>query len=101
MRIISEKKLKEFAILHPDAKMPLERWIAVIRSLKLDNLNQIKDFFRSADIISNNKVIFNIGGNKYRLIAGVYIAKKGKKDIIYTIWIGTHSEYDKIDVNNL
>jgi mRNA interferase HigB len=54
-------------------------------------------FFGSADILPNNRVIFNIGGNKYRLIAGIHIAKEGKQDIAYTIWIGTHSEYDKID----
>jgi len=101
VRIISEKKLKDFASLYPDAKMPLERWVTVVKSLKLESLNQIKGFFGSADVISKNRVIFNIGGNKYRLVTGVFIAKKGKKDIIYTIWIGTHSEYDKIDAVNI
>jgi mRNA interferase HigB len=101
VRIIAEKKLKDFASLYPDAKMPLERWVTVIKSLKLDNLNQIKDFFGSADVISKNRVIFNIGGNKFRLVTGIFIARQGKKDIIYTIWIGTHSEYDKIDAVNI
>jgi mRNA interferase HigB len=101
VRIISEKKLKDFAFLHPDAKVPLERWITVIKSLKLENLNQIKQFFGSADVISNNRVIFNIAGNKYRLVTGIYVAKQGKKDIIYTLWIGTHGEYDKINANEI
>jgi mRNA interferase HigB len=39
--------------------------------------------------------------NKYRLVTGIYIAKQGKKDIIYTLWIGTHVEYDKIDANQI
>jgi len=54
-------------------------------------------FFESADTLANNRVIFTIGGNKYRLISGIHIAKEGRRDIVYTIWIDTHAEYDKID----
>uniref|UniRef100_UPI000B837C30 type II toxin-antitoxin system HigB family toxin n=1 Tax=Algoriphagus locisalis TaxID=305507 RepID=UPI000B837C30 len=61
----------------------------------------MKFFFGSADVIANNRVIFNIGGNKYRLITGIHIAGEDKQDIIYTIWIGTHSDYDKIDANRI
>ncbi|MDR7132264.1 mRNA interferase HigB [Algoriphagus sp. 4150] len=101
MRIISERTLVSFISKHPDAKAPLERWVKVVKSLKLDNLNEIKLFFGSADVLANNKVIFNIGGNKYRLITGIHVASLGKQDIVYTIWIGTHSDYDKIDANKI
>ncbi|TXE05552.1 type II toxin-antitoxin system HigB family toxin [Algoriphagus aquimarinus] len=97
MRIISEHKLTDFADKHPDAKTAIERWVKIVKELKLNNLNEIKLIFGSADILANNRVIFNIGGNKYRLITGIHIAKADKRDIVYTIWIGTHAEYDKID----
>lgn len=101
MRIISEKVLVEFVKKHPDSKPSLEKWIETMRSLKLSNLNQIKDYFRSADVLPKNRIVFNIGGNKYRLITGIHLARPGKQDIVFTIWIGTHSEYDKIDANQI
>lgn len=97
MRIISERTLSDFAKKHPDSKSPLERGVSIIKTLKLSNLNQINDFFGSADILPNNRIIFNIGGNKYRLVTRIHVTKPGKQDVIYTIWIGTHSDYDKID----
>jgi mRNA interferase HigB len=101
MRIISEKVLVDFVKRHPDSKPSLEKWKETVKNLKLSNLNQIKDYFRSADVLSNNRIVFNISGNKYRLITGVHIAQPGKQDIVFTIWIGTHAEYDKIDANKI
>ncbi|MEB2776255.1 type II toxin-antitoxin system HigB family toxin [Algoriphagus sp. D3-2-R+10] len=101
MRIISERTLVRFISKHPDSKAPLERWVKVVKSLKLNNLNEIKLFFGSADVLANNRVIFNIGGNKFRLIAGIHVASVGKQDIVYTIWIGTHADYNKIDANKV
>ncbi|WP_111320166.1 type II toxin-antitoxin system HigB family toxin [Algoriphagus chordae] len=101
MRIISERTLVEFISKHPDAKAPLQRWVKIVKSLKLNNLNEIKLFFGSADVLASNRVIFNIGGNKFRLITGIHVASQGKQDIVYTIWIGTHSAYDKIDANKI
>jgi len=101
MRIISEKVLVDFVRRHPDSKPSLEKWKETVKNLKLSNLNQIKDYFRSADVLSNNRIVFNISGNKYRLITGVHIAQPGKQDIVFTIWIGTHAEYDKIDANKI
>ncbi len=101
MRIISEKVLVDFVRRHPDSKPSLEKWKETVKNLKLSNLKQIKDYFRSADVLSNNRIVFNISGNKYRLITGVHIAQPGKQDIVFTIWIGTHAEYDKIDANKI
>jgi mRNA interferase HigB len=101
VRIISEKVLVDFVRKHPDSRSSLEKWILTIKSLKLSNLNEIKNYFRSADILPKNRVVFNIGGNNYRLITGIHLAQAGKQDIVFTIWIGTHSEYDKVDANKI
>jgi len=97
VRIISEKVIVDFIKKHADSRAPLEKWVETIKSLKLENLNQLKDFFGTADILPNNRVVFNIGGNNYRLIAGIHLAKPGKQDIVFILWIGTHAEYDKTD----
>jgi mRNA interferase HigB len=101
MRIISEKVLADFVRRHPDSRPSLEKWKETVKSLKLTNLNQIKDYFRSADILPKNRIVFNVSGNKYRLITGIHLAQSGKQDIVFTIWIGTHAEYDKIDANKI
>lgn len=59
--------------------------------------NDIKLLFRSADIITGKRVVFNIKGNRYRLIADVEFRKK----IVFIVWIGTHAEYDKIDAKTI
>lgn len=101
MRIISEKVLVDFIKKHPDSRASLEKWVETIKILKLENLNQLKGIFRSANILPKNRVVFNNGGNNYRLITGIHIAKPGKQDVVFTIWIGTHAEYDKIDAINV
>jgi mRNA interferase HigB len=99
--IISEKVLVDFIKKHPDSKPSLGKWVETIKTLKLENLNQLKGIFRSAHILPNNRVVFNIGGDNYRLITGIHIAKSCKQDIVFTIGIGTHSEYVKIDAINI
>ncbi|WP_332912827.1 type II toxin-antitoxin system HigB family toxin [Algoriphagus boritolerans] len=93
--------LVDFVRSHPDSRSSLEKWKETVKSLKLTNLNQIKEYFRSADILPKNRIVFNISGNKYRLITGIHLAQPGKQDIVFTIWIGTHAEYDKIDANKI
>ncbi len=57
----------------------------------------IKEMFRSADILANDRVVFNIGGNKYRLVAAVHY--RGKR--VYIRFVGTHAEYDRIDATSV
>ena len=99
MRIISKKTLKDFyeQPRYSDSKSALESWHKEILKLDWSNPNEIKEMYRSASIIGDTKVIFNITGNKYRLIVTInYYAK-----IVFIKFIGTHKQYDKINIEEL
>jgi mRNA interferase HigB len=93
MRIISRKILREFWELHPDAQASLESWFADVTQTSWRTPNDIKAVYRNASFILNNRVVFNIKGNKYRLIVMVQY----KFQIVYIRFIGTHDEYDQIN----
>ena len=97
MHIISRSTLKEFWTKHPDAEEPLKTWFAYVRAVEWKNPSQIREMFRHADFLQNNRVCFDIGGNKYRLI--VKVVYKLKR--VYIRFIGTHAEYDRIDANHI
>ena len=71
----------------------MRTWVSVVRAADWSKPTDIKEMFRSADILSNDRVVFNIGGNKYRLVVAVHY--RGK--LVYIRFVGTHSEYDRID----
>jgi mRNA interferase HigB len=93
VRIISRKKLKEFWERHTDARSSLESWLADVRQADWQMPNDIKMVYRNASFVANNRIIFNIKGNKYRLIVVVQYAYK----IVFIRFIGTHQEYGEID----
>jgi mRNA interferase HigB len=97
MRIISRRLLKDFWTQHPQAEQPLRSWFEEAKHSQWKHPKDIKLLYRSADFLSGNKVIFNIGGNKYRLIVKINY----EYGVIYTIFIGTHAEYDKVDVEKI
>ena len=86
--------------MHPgreDAEQPLRSWVHIVRGADWSRPSDIKDVFRSADIVANDRIVFNIGGNKYRLIVAIH--HRGKR--VYVRFIGSHSEYDKIDATRV
>lgn len=93
MNVISKRTLVQFYERHPQAKTPLEVWHADVRKAEWQSPKDIKNVYSSASFIADNRVVFNIKGNDYRLI--VHIDYKRK--IVRVKFIGTHSEYDKID----
>jgi mRNA interferase HigB len=93
VQILSKRTLREFWARHPDSKAPLESWFAVVDEASWDGPADIRKLYNSVDFVGDNRVIFNIGGNKYRLIA--HVAYRFHKVLIK--FIGTHAEYDKID----
>jgi mRNA interferase HigB len=99
MRIISVGTLREFWIRpgRDDAEQPLRTWVKVVKAAEWSRPTDVKEMFRSADILPNGRAIFDIGGNKYRLVAAVHY--RGKR--IYVRFIGTHKEYDKIDARTV
>jgi len=93
MRIISRKKLREFWERHPDARQALQAWYADARHANWQTPADIKNIYRNASIVPNNRAIFNIKGNKYRLV----VAVQYQYGIVYIRFVGTHREYDEID----
>jgi len=99
MRIISKRTLKNFyeQPQYADSKSAIESWYKEVSKLSWNNPNEVKEMYRSASIVGDEKVVFNIAGNKYRLIVSInYYAK-----IVFIKFIGTHKQYDKIKVEDL
>ena len=93
MRIVSKRTLVQFYNEHQDAKTALEEWHEKTNNAEWENFAQVKQSFRSADYVGNNRIVFNIKGNQYRLVALVLFKIK----MVYVRFIGTHTDYDSID----
>ena len=93
MRIISRRALREFWSRHPDAEQPLRAWYANAKNADWKTPSDIKAIYRNASFVGNNRVIFNIKGNSYRLVAAIYY----QPGIIYIRFVGTHQAYNKIN----
>jgi mRNA interferase HigB len=99
MRIISRKTLRQFweKADYADAEQPLKAWFREASSADWASPAAIKAAFGTASIVANNRVVFNIGGNKYRLVVKVNYPYR----VLYVRFIGTHAQYDRIDVEDV
>ena len=99
MRVISVKKLKDFweNKNYGDSEQPLRAWYAEAKAAEWKNPNEIKEKYHTASFVGNNRVVFNIKGNNYRLVVAVRYEFK----IVYIRFIGTHEQYDKIDAGGI
>lgn len=97
MRVISVKTLKLFWEKHPDAESPLRAWYTEAKKARWKGPQDIKTEYRTASILRNNRVVFNIKGNTYRLV----VAVKYEFQIVYIRFIGGHVEYDKINAEEI
>ena len=93
MRIISRKTLKDFWEQHPDSRQALQAWYADAKQANWKSPADIKNYYRNASFLSNNRIVFNIKGNNYRLVVAINYTI----GIVYIRFVGTHQEYDKID----
>lgn len=93
MNIVTRRRLQAFWTLHPKAKAPLTAWYALARAAEWRGPQDIKDQFRSADFVTDNRVIFNIGGGTYRLV--VRVSYRFKQVLVK--FVGTHKDYGGID----
>ena len=91
MRIISKKTLREFWEKHKDSEQQLKSWFQETNSVEWKNPKQIKREYPSASFLADNRIVFNIKGNKYRLIVKINY----DHNILWVRFIGTHAEYDK------
>ena len=95
MRIISKKILRDFWMVHNDCEEQLKSWFKETAKSKWKNPNDIKKEYPSASVLNNNRVIFNIKGNSYRLIVRINY----DYEMVWIRFIGTHADYDKINAN--
>lgn len=97
MRIFTEKTLKEYIERYPDAKTAVQEWVETVKRSEWKCLPDVRKSFNSVDYVGNQRYVFNIKGNKYRIVAVI----KFTIGFVYVRFIGTHSEYDRIDYSNI
>ncbi len=97
MRIIAKSTLRQFWEVHPKAKQPLLAWYAEAARAVWQTPTEVKTKYRNASIVGNNRVVFNIKGNDYRLVVHV----RYDIGIIFVRFVGTHREYDNVDVETI
>ena len=97
MRILSKRTLREFWESSPkyvDAEDPLKSWYREAKQASWLTPADVKEQYRNASVLKNSRAVFNIAGNKYRLVVEINYALQ----IIFVRFIGTHQDYDNIDV---
>ena len=97
MRVIAKKILRDFWNNHNDCEQQLKSWFQEASKAAWKNSNEIKQEYPSASILNDNRIVFNIKGNKYRLIVKINFSYQ----MIWIRFIGTHAEYDKINANEI
>ncbi len=97
MRIIAKRALRECWERYPDAKNPLLAWYHEVLKEDWDTPAKIKAKYGNASIVDDNRVIFNIKGNAYRLVGKINYRYR----IVYVRFVGTHAEYDEVDVQEV
>ena len=97
--IIAKRTLREFwkNPKYRDSEQTLKEWFEKVRKAQWETPQDLKQQFGDASIITDRRVVFNIKGNKYRLVVDIEYSIQ----FVYIVWIGTHSEYDTIDVRKL
>lgn len=96
-RIFAKSTLRIFWELHPDSEQYLKTWFDIAMNSSWKSPNEVKQTFANASILKDRRVVFNIKGNTYRLVAKLNFEKQW----IFVRFIGTHEEYDKIDANTI
>lgn len=94
MHIIALSTLRVFWGKHPDAEIPLRAWYALAKRADWKTPSAIKAAYRNASFTANRRVVFNIKGNDYRLVVAVHY----DRGLMYVRFVGTHRQYDRINV---
>jgi len=100
MRIIAKRTLRQFWEGHPrgaEARTPLQVWHSTVAAVDWAAPGDVKATYGDASILKDSRVVFNIGGNKFRLVARINYAYR----IVYIRFVGTHEEYDKINAETI
>lgn len=97
MRIIATSTLINYYQRHPETEQPIKAWVAEVRKANWQTMHDIKVQYKNASILKNRRVVFNIKGNNHRLIASVAF----QLGAVYIKFIGIHTEYDRINADNV
>lgn len=97
MVIISHKAIREYAVKYPTHKDALERWYKITEQANWGSFSEMKANFNSVDAVGDSLFVFNIKGNDCRLIARVLF----KARTVFIRFVGTHNEYDKLNISTL
>ena len=97
MRVIAISALREFWEKHPDSEQALKEWYVKTSRASWRSLADMRNDFNSVDYVGNQRYVFNIKGNHYRLV----VAVKFTPSLVYIRFVGTHDEDDKIDVSTI
>lgn len=96
-RIFAKSTLRAFWEVHPDSEQYLKTWFDTAMNSDWKSPNDVKQTYASASILKDGRIVFNLRGNSYRLVAKFNFQKQW----IFIRFIGTHAEYDKIDANTI
>lgn len=98
MRIISFKMIREFIAGHPDADVAMRDWYKKTEDADWGSVSDVKETFNTADYVGNDRFVFNVKGNHYRIVAMIIFAIR----TVYMRFVGTHKDYDNIkDIKNI
>ena len=97
MRIIARSTLRNVVVRHPRSRQPLDDWYKLVASSDWTTPTDVKRLFGRADILPDNRVVFDIAGNTYRLVVKI----EYQFHTVYIRFIGTHADYDKIDATTI
>ena len=97
MNVVARKTLQAFWTRHPKAEGPLKSWYEHVRAADWRSPQDVKNDFRSVDFVGDNRVIFDIGGNNYRVVVRISYTFKQ----VFVKFVGIHAEYDRIDAANV
>ncbi len=97
MRVVTPRRLKEYAEKEPLSKVPLLHWYEIVRHANWSSIHDIRQDFNSVDYVGNHRYVFNIKGNDYRLVVIIILVSKK----VYIRFIGAHEEYNKINVKEI
>jgi mRNA interferase HigB len=97
MHIVSLKTLRLFWEIHPDAEQPLRAWYTIARRAQWRPPTDVRAAYGSASFVGNNRIVFNIKGNDYRLI----VLTEYSKGRLFIRFVGTHADYDRIDASTI
>lgn len=97
MRVIAIKTLSEFWVNYPESEKGFRSWYREASGASWKSHQELKEQYRSASVLGDNRIVFNIAGNKFRLIVDIEFHLQ----IAFVVWLGTHSDYNKIDAKSI